>query len=72
MTSRSAILVINATRDEAVKAATTLTSLLNDAEFICSTASDVAISGLNTVSYEDLPDAEIVIVLGGWNDIARC
>ncbi len=71
MTSRSAILVINATRDEAVKAATTLTSLLNDAEFICSTASDVAISGLNTVSYEDLPDAEIVIVLGGDGTILR-
>lgn len=71
MTSRSAILVINATRDEAVKAATTLTSLLNVADFICSTASDVSISGLNTVSHEDLPDAEIVIVLGGDGTILR-
>lgn len=71
MTSRSAILVINATRDEAVKAATTLTSLLNVADFICSTASDVSISGLNTVPHEDLPDAEIVIVLGGDGTILR-
>lgn len=71
MTSRSAILVINATRDEAVKAATTLTSLLSVANFICSTASDVSISGLNKVSNEDLPDAEIVIVLGGDGTILR-
>jgi NAD+ kinase len=71
MTSRSAILVINATREEAVKAATSLTSLLNNAGFTCSTASDVAISGLNKVSVEDLPDAEIVIVLGGDGTILR-
>jgi len=71
MTSRSAILVINATREEAVKAATSLTSLLNNAGFTCSTASDVAISGLNKVSVEDLPEAEIVIVLGGDGTILR-
>ena len=71
MTSRSAILVINATRDEAVKAATTLTSLLSSADFTCSTSSDVSISGLNKVSSDDLPDAEIVIVLGGDGTILR-
>ncbi len=71
MTSRSAILVINATRDEAVKAATTLTSLLSAADFTCSTASEVSISGLSKVSNEDLPDAEIVIVLGGDGTILR-
>lgn len=71
MTSRSAILVINATRDEAVKAATNLTSLLSVADFTCSTASDVSISGLNKVSNEDLPEAEIVIVLGGDGTILR-
>ena len=71
MTSRSAILVINATREEAVKAATSLTSLLNNAGFTCSTASDVAISGLNKVSVEDLPEAEIVLVLGGDGTILR-
>ena len=71
MTSRSAILVINATREEAVEAATTLTSLLKTAGFICSTASDVSIDGLNNVSGEELPDAEIVIVLGGDGTILR-
>ncbi len=71
MSSRSAILVINATRDEAVKAATTLTSLLNAADFRCSTASDVTINGLQKVAVEDLPEAEIVIVLGGDGTILR-
>ena len=71
MTSRSAILVINATRDEAMKAATTLTSLLVANNFSCSTASDVLIRDLNKVSIEDLPDAEIVIVLGGDGTILR-
>jgi NAD+ kinase len=71
MSSRSAILVINATRDEAVKAAATLTSLLNAADFSCSTASDVTINGLHKVAVEDLPEAEIVIVLGGDGTILR-
>ena len=71
MSSRSAILVINATRDEAVVAATTLTSLLSAADFSCSTASDVSITGLEKVLIEDLPDAEIVIVLGGDGTILR-
>ena len=71
MSSRSAILVINATRDEAVVAATTLTSLLSAADFSCSTASDVSITGLEKVLIEDLPDAEIVIVLGGDRTILR-
>lgn len=71
MSSRSAILVINATRDEAVVAATTLTSLLSAADFSCSTASDVSITGLKKVLIEDLPDAEIVIVLGGDGTILR-
>lgn len=71
MSSRSAILVINATRDEAVAAATTLSSLLSAADFSCSTASDVSITGLKKVLIEDLPDAEIVIVLGGDGTILR-
>lgn len=71
MSSRSAILVINATRDEAVKAATILTSLLIAANFTCSTASDVSISGLKKVSSDDSLDAEIVIVLGGDGTILR-
>lgn len=71
MSTRSAILVINATRGEAIKAATTLTSLLNSENFSCSTASDVLIDGLRKVSIAELPDAEIVIVLGGDGTILR-
>ena len=71
MSSRSAILVINASRDEAVKAATTLTQLLTAADFQCSTASDVTINSLKKVATENLPEAEIVIVLGGDGTILR-
>ena len=71
MSSRSAILVINASRDEAVKAASHLTQLLTTSDFQCSTASDVTITGLQKMSAEDLPEAEIVIVLGGDGTILR-
>lgn len=71
MSTRSAILVINTTRGEAIKAATFLTSLLNSENFSCTTASDVSIDGLRKVSISELPDAEIVIVLGGDGTILR-
>lgn len=71
MSTRSAILVINTTRGEAIKAATILTSLLNSENFSCTTASDVSIDGLRKVSISELPDAEIVIVLGGDGTILR-
>jgi len=71
MSSRSAILVINASRDEAVKAASHLTQLLTASDFQCSTASDVTISGLQKMSAENLPEAEIVIDLGGDGTILR-
>jgi NAD+ kinase len=71
MSSRNAILVINATRSEAVVAAQTLTSLLASSAFSCYTSSDIEFNGLKKVSSEDLPDAEIVIVLGGDGTILR-
>ena len=71
MSSRNAILVINATRSEAVAAAQTLTGLLASSAFSCYTSSDIEFNGLNKVSSEDLPDAEIVIVLGGDGTILR-
>lgn len=71
MSTRSAILVINATRREAVSAATTLTSLLSAANFLSSTSSEVSIEGLQRFKFEDLPEAEIVIVLGGDGTILR-
>jgi NAD+ kinase len=71
MSSRNAILVINATRSEAVVAAQTLSGLLASSAFSCYTSSDIEFNGLKKVSSEDLPDAEIVIVLGGDGTILR-
>jgi NAD+ kinase len=71
MSSRNAILVINATRSEAIAAAQTLTGLLASSAFSCYTSSDIEFNGLKKVSSEDLPDAEIVIVLGGDGTILR-
>jgi NAD+ kinase len=71
MSTRRAILVINATRPEAVKAATTLATLLAKDSFELFTSSAVKISGVETVSVEQLPEAEIVIVLGGDGTILR-
>ena len=71
MSTRKAILVINATRPEAVQAATTLTALLAKGSFELFTSSAVNISGVSSVSVDDLPEAEIVIVLGGDGTILR-
>jgi NAD+ kinase len=71
MSTRKAILVINATRPEAVQAATALATLLAKGSFELFTSSAVKISGVETVSVEQLPEAEIVIVLGGDGTILR-
>jgi NAD+ kinase len=71
MSSRKAILVINATRPEAVKAATTLTNLLVKSDFELFTSSAVEIAGVRTVAVDQLPESEIVIVLGGDGTILR-
>jgi NAD+ kinase len=71
MSSRRAILVINAIRPEAVKAATTLTSLLVKSDFELFTSSAVEIAGVRTVTVDQLPESEIVIVLGGDGTILR-
>ena len=71
MSARKAILVINATRAEAVQAATTLAALLVKSPFELFTSSAVKISGVETVKTEELPEAEIVIVLGGDGTILR-
>ena len=71
MSARKAILVINATRPEAVQAATTLAARLVKSSFEVFTSSAVKISGVETVKTEELPDAEIVIVLGGDGTILR-
>ena len=61
MSVRKAILVINATRPEAVQAATTLAALLSKSSFELFTSSAVKISGVETVKTEELPEAEIVL-----------
>ncbi len=71
MSARKAILVINATRPEAVQAATNLAALLGESSFQLFTSSAVEISGVETVKIEELPEAEIVIVLGGDGTILR-
>jgi NAD+ kinase len=71
MSSRKAILVVNATRSEAVAAAQTLTGLLASSAFSCFTSSNIELDGLKKVSIEELPEAEIVIVLGGDGTILR-
>lgn len=71
MDTRNAILVINVTRPEAITAATSLAALLQKSSFRIFTSSDVDIDGVESVSVEQLPDAEIVIVLGGDGTILR-
>jgi NAD+ kinase len=71
MSTRKAILVINTTRPEAVQAATNLANLLAKDSFELFTSSAVKISGVETVSVDLLPEAEIVIVLGGDGTILR-
>jgi NAD+ kinase len=71
MSTRKAILVINATRPEAVQAATTLATLLIKDSFELFTSSAVEITGVRSVATDQLPEAEIVIVLGGDGTILR-
>lgn len=71
MSTRKAILVINATRPEAVQAATTLAKLLTKDSFELFTSSAVEISEVRSVAVDQLPEAEIVIVLGGDGTILR-
>jgi len=71
MTIRSAALVINPTRDEAITAAKGLAPLLYSAGFSLYTISDVSIEGIKKVSPADLPDIEVAVVLGGDGTILR-
>ena len=71
MSTRKAILVINATRQEAVDAASTLVTLLTKENFELATASAVDIKGLTRTTVDELPESEIVIVLGGDGTILR-
>lgn len=71
MTIRSAALVINPSREEAITAAQELAPLLYSAGFSLYTISDVSIEGIKKVSPVDLPDIEVAVVLGGDGTILR-
>jgi NAD+ kinase len=68
---RTAVLVINPARKEAVDAAKVLADLLLKANFDLFSISDVAIEGVKYISAEDLSEVEIAVVLGGDGTILR-
>ncbi len=76
--SRHAIFVVNASRAEAVAATKEISQILLKDGFTLSTPSDISILGIAQHAAEDLPKAEVVLVLGGdgtilrGSEIARC
>lgn len=71
MSTRNAILVINPGRPEAIAAAKTLVSILSNSDFLLFTSSPVEVPGLSKVAIDQLPQSEVVIVLGGDGTILR-
>ncbi len=63
--SRHAIFVVNASRAEAVAATKEISQILLKEGFTLSTPSDISILGITQHSAEELPKAEVVLVLGG-------
>ncbi len=68
---RRALLVINPGREAAILAAQELSSALIAANFELFTISDVEIASVKKVAAKDLPELEIVLVLGGDGTILR-
>jgi NAD+ kinase len=71
MSKRSAVLVINPSREEAISSARELASLLINGGFDVLTTSDVVIDGVRSLSITDIKEVEIAIVLGGDGTILR-
>lgn len=71
MNKRSAILLVNPSRSEAVNAAIELSAILIKEGFQLFTSSDVQIDGVVNTSLETLHDIEIAIILGGDGTILR-
>ena len=71
MSKRNLLIVCNPSREEAVNAATSLTSDFIAAGFSLFTISDVNISGLIKCDVESLPQLEVAIVLGGDGTMLR-
>ena len=73
MSKRSAVLVVNPSREEALSSAHELASLLIASDFNLFTISDVNIEGVKSISAADLgkENIEIAVVLGGDGTILR-
>ena len=71
MSQRSAIILVNPSRSEAVSAAIELSAILIKEGFQLFSSSDVQIDGVINTSLETLPDIEIAIILGGDGTILR-
>jgi NAD+ kinase len=73
MSTRSAVLVVNPSRSEAVSSANELAILLIKSGFDLVTPSDVTIAGVKSISNADLEskEIEVAIVLGGDGTILR-
>ena len=69
--SRHAIFVVNASRAEAVAATKEISQILLKDGFTLSSPSDISILGIAQHSAEELPKAEVVLVLGGDGTILR-
>jgi NAD+ kinase len=69
--SRHAIVVVNASRSEAVAATKEISQVLLKEGFTLSTPSEISILGIAQHSAEELPKAEVVLVLGGDGTILR-
>jgi NAD+ kinase len=71
MSKRRAVIFINPSRVEAVKAAEELARILTIQEFELVTPTDVSIAGITHVSIEAIGDVEVAVVLGGDGTILR-
>ena len=69
--SRHAIFVVNPSRVEAVAATKEISQILLKEGFTLSSPSDISILGISQHSAEELPQAEVVLVLGGDGTILR-
>jgi NAD+ kinase len=71
MSKRRAVVFINPSRLEAVKAAEELASILISQNFELVTPTDVAIANISQVSIDAIGEVEVAIVLGGDGTILR-
>lgn len=71
MSKRRAVIFINPSRAEAVKAAEELASILTSKEFELVTPTDVAIKNIEQVAIDEIGVVEVAVVLGGDGTILR-